>query len=111
MTLKPETVSCHKPDNLGRVVLGARREVRGGVEAVGGAGGRAARAARPLPARRLRARAHRQPLRARARAPRPASDVLPLHPVNVYHFVEVVFQTFSVFLIKSLIAVTCLTSS
>lgn len=56
-------------------MLRARGELGGGVEAVGGAGGGAARAPRALPARRLRARTHPQPLRARARAPRPTAPL------------------------------------
>lgn len=60
------------PNNLRGVVQRPGREVCGGVEAVGGAGRQAAGAAGALPARRLRARAHRQPLRAARPAPRPA---------------------------------------
>lgn len=59
------------PNDFRSVVVRARREVGRGVEAVGGAGGGAARAAGALPARGLRAHAHAQPLRARLRAPRP----------------------------------------
>lgn len=49
---------------------GAGVKVAGGEQAIGSSGGRAARAPRSLPCRRLSAGAHAQTLRTRRRTPR-----------------------------------------
>lgn len=60
------------PGNLRGVMLRPGGKLGSGVEAVGGAGGGAARAAGALPRRRLRTRTHAQLLRPRHCTPGPA---------------------------------------